>query len=161
VEWLSYTTERFRGTLFGEVRNAMPYTLGEAARATGRSKSSILRAIDAGKISATRDAASGAWVIEPVELHRVYPPVPAEQSVTRDGTGSDTAFLRTQLDELRNERERERRQLEQMIDDLRGRLSAAEEERRTTLRQLTTLLTDQRKPALKRWRWWPFGGRGR
>jgi len=33
----------------------MPYTLSQAAEAVGMNRSSILRAIKAGKISATRD----------------------------------------------------------------------------------------------------------
>lgn len=51
----------------------MAYTLGEAARATGISKTSLRRALDAGRISGTRDEL-GRWQIEPAELHRVYPP---------------------------------------------------------------------------------------
>src|SRR3954453_7268738 len=42
----------------------MSYTLGEAAKATGRNKSTILRAIKAGVLSATREAllhGSGRW----------------------------------------------------------------------------------------------------
>jgi excisionase family DNA binding protein len=146
----------------------MSYTLGEAAKATGRSKSTILRAIAAGKISATKDVASGSWTIEPAELHRVYPAgVAKEQPVTIHATEDDVAALRTLLDELRQERERERRQLEGVIDDLRNRLDSVDEERRTTLRQLTALLTDRRAtpaeaddappPAKRRWRLW---GRG-
>ena len=50
----------------------MGYTLGDAARATGLNKSTILRAIRSGKVSGTKDA-HGQWCIEPCELHRVYP----------------------------------------------------------------------------------------
>src|SRR5690242_1394682 len=53
----------------------MAYTLTEAAKATGLNKTTVFRAIRAGKVSATRDATSGQWTIEPAELHRVYPPV--------------------------------------------------------------------------------------
>ena len=52
----------------------MGYTLGQAARAVGMSKTSILRSIKAGRISGTKDE-FGQWCIEPCELHRVYPPV--------------------------------------------------------------------------------------
>jgi hypothetical protein len=48
------------------------YTLGDAARATGLSKSAILKALRSGKVSGTKDA-HGQWCIEPCELHRVYP----------------------------------------------------------------------------------------
>jgi hypothetical protein len=50
--------------------------------------------------------------------------------------GAGTALM---VDELRRGWERERVLLEGVIDDLRNRLNAAEEERRTTLRQLTAL----------------------
>jgi hypothetical protein len=50
----------------------MPYSLQSAATACGVNRSTILRAIKSGKISASKDDA-GAWVLEPVEVHRVYP----------------------------------------------------------------------------------------
>ena len=49
----------------------MPYSLQSAATACGVNRSTILRAIKSGRISATKDEA-GAWVLEPVEVHRVY-----------------------------------------------------------------------------------------
>ena len=51
----------------------MTYSLQEAADAAGVNKSTILRAIQAGKVSATRNE-HDQWLIEPAELHRVYPP---------------------------------------------------------------------------------------
>src|SRR4051794_41959989 len=54
----------------------MAYTLRQAARASGKGKSTILRAIQTGKISAARDEATGGWAIDPSQLHRGYPPVP-------------------------------------------------------------------------------------
>ena len=51
----------------------MPYTLAEAAVACGLDKSTVRRAVRAGKISGTKDEA-GTWHVEPVELHRVFPP---------------------------------------------------------------------------------------
>jgi excisionase family DNA binding protein len=146
-------------TLYG---TPMSYTLGTAAKATGLSKSTILRAIKSSKISATKDEASGDWKIDPAELHRVYQPV-ADRVTARNG--SDTGL---RLEELRQGWDRERGLLEQTIDDLRNRLNAADEERRTTLRQLTALLADQRPAATSepapqqtpaRRSWWQFGKR--
>jgi hypothetical protein len=51
----------------------MPYTLAEAAAACGLDKSTVRRAVRAGKISGTKDEA-GTWHVEPVELHRVFAP---------------------------------------------------------------------------------------
>ena len=48
------------------------HSLQSAATACGVNRSTILRAIKSGRISATKDEL-GAWVLEPVEVHRVYP----------------------------------------------------------------------------------------
>lgn len=117
----------------------MSYSLGAAAKTTGMSKSTILRAIKSGKISATKDESAGEWQIEPAELHRVYPTVAAKGAARN--TGEPPIIT---LDELREGWSRERAQLERVIDELRNRLESADEERRTTLRQLTALLTDKR-----------------
>jgi hypothetical protein len=96
----------------------MHHTLGTAAAATGLNKSTILRAIKAGKISAARNE-HGEWQIDPAELHRVYPPVaatdaeqPGEQryapAAQRDRTDELVAELRARLDDMRNERDRAR-----------------------------------------------------
>jgi hypothetical protein len=121
----------------------MSYTLGQAAKATGMSKSTILRAIKSSRISATKNEASGDWQIDPAELHRVYPSV-AEKGNAQNGGGTDGK----RFPELLQGWERERVLLERTIDDLRNRLDASEEERRTTLRQLTAILTDQRAQAM-------------
>src|SRR5580692_6415133 len=63
----------------------MSYTLGQAAKAVGMSKTSILRSIKAGRISAGRNE-FGQWAIEPCELHRVYPAL-TDESGTENGTG--------------------------------------------------------------------------
>ena len=51
----------------------MRYTLAEAAEATGSTKSSILRAIETGRITATKDL-FGEWQIERSELQRLDAP---------------------------------------------------------------------------------------
>lgn len=50
----------------------MALTLKQAADETGLSKPAILKAIQKGKISANKDH-NGHWLIEPVELFRIYP----------------------------------------------------------------------------------------
>jgi hypothetical protein len=59
-------------------RHELYPTLAAAAAACGVNKSTILRAINSGKVSAAKDE-HGEWQVEPAELHRVYPPV-AERS---------------------------------------------------------------------------------
>ena len=50
----------------------MSYTITQAAKAVQKDKTTLLRAIRAGKVSAVRDAVTGNWLIEPAALHRVY-----------------------------------------------------------------------------------------
>ena len=66
-------------------------SLREAAQQAGTSKSTILRAIQSGRLSATRTD-DGGYSIDPSELCRVYPPRPetdhsADQSVGQGATG--------------------------------------------------------------------------
>lgn len=119
----------------------MAYSLAQAAAAVGRSRSTVLRAIQTGRVSAVRDDASGTWLIEPVELHRAYPVAPAPAD--RHGERTDLIAAKDALiSEQRG-----------MIDDLRRRLDRAEEERQ----RLTLLLEDHRRTdSPPRRRWWPW-----
>jgi hypothetical protein len=86
-------------------RIAMPYSLAEAAHATGLNRSTILRAIKNGRISGQRDA-SGAWSVEPVELHRTFPPKATPEAVPQDAQADAlVAELRAQLAEMRQQRD--------------------------------------------------------
>jgi hypothetical protein len=106
----------------------MSYSLKQAAKATGKTRPTILRAIQANKISAKKDE-QGAWQIEPAELHRVYPPVqehePAQER--RNDTYNEAyeveirllreriADKETVIDDLREDRDRWRTQAEKML----------------------------------------------
>lgn len=133
----------------------MRYTLGQAAQATGKSKMTIQRVIKKGVISANKTE-SGEWEIDPAELHRVFPIVTesdgSDRIMLRDDTPRDTSVLQREIEvqdekiqQIEQQSERERRQLQDTIDDLRRRLDQSEEERRRTQTQLTALLTDQRQ----------------
>jgi excisionase family DNA binding protein len=118
----------------------MYYSIKQAAETTGKTKPTILRAIQKGKISAKKDE-HGEWEIDPAELHRVYKPVPAETNTHTDANGTADSREIELLREMLADKDRQ-------IDGLNRRLEAVDEERRTTLRQLTALLVDQRaKPA--------------
>lgn len=85
------------------------YNLATAAAAAGINKSTVLRHIKAGKISATRDDAGG-WQIDPAEFHRTFPPLkiatadPA--SSQRDATTDQlVAELRAVIADLRQDRD--------------------------------------------------------
>src|SRR3954467_14986585 len=77
----------------------MPYNLVEAGKAIGMGKSSVLRAIRKGVISASRDPTTGGWAIEPAELHRAFLAVANGTADNRDGTAETDAMreLRARL----------------------------------------------------------------
>ena len=91
------------------VFEAMMYTVKQAAEVVGKTKPTILRAIQHGRISARRDG-QGRWWIEPAELRRAYQPT-IRRSDTRIDASADTStttdtstaieLLRDILDELR------------------------------------------------------------
>lgn len=140
----------------------MILTLRQAAELTGKSKSTLTRAIKSGRLSASRDA-EGMYAINPAELARVYPlvetpdaPHEARHGASRNSeTGpDDAAILRLKLSLLVDERdrertaaEREREQLAATVADLRMRLDRAE--------QRITVLIGSQEPKEKRswWRW--------
>ena len=131
----------------------MAYTLGQAAKATGKSKTTISRAIQAGKISAEKDA-HGAYRITADELHRLYPMVsrndaaqPPNVTTHDPALHSENRVLQVELDAAR----KEATVLGEQVVDLRGRLDASDAERRQTQAQLTKLLTDDR-PGSPWWR---------
>ena len=105
----------------------MGYTLGEAAKATGKAKTTIQRAVKSGRISASRSD-RGAYDIDPSELHRVFPVTVAQPDVRNApqqlDTPSDTVteVLRMQVEMLEQQLRRE----EDTTEDLRRRLDRAE-----------------------------------
>jgi len=137
----------------------LPYSLTEAALATGHNRSAIWKAIKRGALSANRDEATGHWQIEAAELHRLFPPAMPHVSEGTTGNGketTETAVLRAQL-----EAERARAAvLEGVVDDLRHRLDQREADHRMALDRLAAaqeriaaLLTDQRPARRSWWRW--------
>ncbi len=129
----------------------MPLSLREAAQQADVSKSTVLRAIQSGRMSATRTN-DGGWSIDPAELFRVYPPRNASQ---RSGNGAmgqdaplretaasdDATALRTQVELLREMLARADRQ----ADDLRAERDRWQEQAATAMR----LIPDQRPRS-----WW-------
>jgi excisionase family DNA binding protein len=139
----------------------MAYTLKQAAAAIGKSKPTVLRAIQAGKISAVRDETTGGWLIDPAELHRLYQPIAAatvhDSGATHGLIHNETALLRREIEILREEREHERQEAQTTVTDLRTRLDTATSQLGEALQQVR-LLTDQRvapaAPARRSWLSW-------
>jgi hypothetical protein len=122
----------------------MSYTLGQAAKAVGMSKTSILRSIKAGRISAGRDE-FGQWAIEPCELHRVYPPL-TDDTGTGNGTeergvtGGETAL--TQANTRATLAEARLSDVKSMLDDIREQRDRWQQQAE---RLAALAVTDQRK----------------
>jgi hypothetical protein len=152
----------------------MTYTLRQAAAATGKHRSSLLRCIQSGTLSATRDPVSGSWLIEVSELHRVFAPIisTGDSAEHRSVLDHEHSTTHSAVQTARNTAEHkgvrgaaalaEIRELRARLDDkdaqladLKYRLDRCDEERRQVQAQLTALLTDQRAaPPRRWWRWW-------
>ena len=123
----------------------MSYTLGMAAKATGKSKTTIQRAIAKGSISAHKEK-NGRYSIDPSELYRVFPMV-----------STDTASQPSQVDTSRLLDETPLQvkvdALEAMLEREREALTEMRSERDAWKQQATALLA---APEKKRRRWWPW-----
>jgi hypothetical protein len=108
----------------------MKHTLGTAAKAVGMSKATISKAIKSGKISAVR-LPNGSFEIEPVELHKVYPPTSETVSDERSETPEETTrnsnnslLLQAKLEmamariaDLENDRDQWRQTANRLLDN--------------------------------------------
>ena len=107
----------------------MKHTAGTAAKAVGKTKSTITKAIASGKLSAIKND-NGAWEIDASELYRVYPPTPLEtvkieQNDTlkeTDGNSKEIEALERllkaaeeQMDDLKADRDEWRKQANQLL----------------------------------------------
>lgn len=120
----------------------MKYTIGQAAKATGRSKSLISKAIKDGKITAKRvgTTLTSPMEIDASELFRVYPmllrqenKVVQRQETPKEQQNHDAIALATALEIVKVERKYQ----DEKIEDLKGQLREAKdvaEEYRQSLR---------------------------
>lgn len=120
-------------------------SLSQAAKLSGKSKSTINRAIKTGKISATRHN-DGSYSIDPAELSRAFSVEPLEGSKRSASEPVETRLLeRVEALEAMLSRERE------ISADLK-------EDRDRWRQQATALLTDQRSPTTTS-KWWLWRSR--
>lgn len=116
------------------------YTLGTAAKATGKSKATISKALKSGRISGYKGD-DGVFHIDPSELHRVYPPTsPSEHKETPDSESENISTAQMLVRELETRLEAAQQRLNDkdgVIDDLR-------EDRDRWRQQATSLLEDKR-----------------
>lgn len=117
----------------------MFYTLGQAAKATGKSKATISKAIKSGRISAKKGD-TGVFSIDPSELHRVYPStvevLKDETPKIQQANSKDDGLIRELQTRLEATQER-LSDKETVIADLR-------EDRDKWRQQATSLLEDKR-----------------
>lgn len=134
-------------------------TLSQAAKALGKSKSTLNRAIKTGRLTATRNE-DGTFSIDPSELYRAFPeppqnahhapPLERPRTPVPDEFHSRISLLEQLLEKERDTVARER----EIAADLK-------EDRDKWRQQATSLLADQRlEPApaslAKRRSWWPW-----
>lgn len=113
----------------------MELSLIRAAELSGKSKSTIHRAIKTGKLSAKRND-DGSWSIDPSELSRVFPEhVPEPPNDTgRNPKRNAVELLEMRVESLEAELRREKEiaddrlsREQETVDDLRKRLDRAED----------------------------------
>ena len=125
----------------------MHYSLGQAAKAAGVSKSTISKALSTGRLSYVERDSAG-YRIDPAELHRVFPPKPMETDVNRatvndhephanaSRTGEETRLLERELEGVRA-----------LLDEKDRRISDLEADRNEWRKQAQVLaITDQSTP---------------
>lgn len=128
------------------MRDPVRYTLGTAAKATGKSKTTIQRAISNGRISAQRQD-GGTYSIDPSELHRVFPhleddTVPRDTEMDIPRPHDETPELRARIESLEAMLSRER----EALDEIRADRDAWRQQARALLAA----------PLPKPRKWWPW-----
>lgn len=133
-------------------------SLREAAREAGVSKSTILRAIQRGRLSAARTDDGGYDIIQPAELFRIYEPRTSADRTGNDAAGQDapasvqeaTAVLQAENEGLRNQVAT----LRELADEMKAQRDSWQRQTEAAQLQATTaqqLLADLRPAAKKRW----------
>jgi hypothetical protein len=110
----------------------MKFTISTASAATGKGKSTIHRAIQSGKLSATR-LDDGSFEIDASELFRVFNPIPVGHPESIPVGRGGTEVLQAENEFLKRQLERER----EFVRSLEGLLAEANTERRELLQLLT------------------------
>lgn len=129
----------------------MYVTLGEAAKLTGKSKTSILRAIKDGRLSYA-EKNEHSYKIDPAELFRVYPAVadsnPPKSNGTNQQIGTESnAVTLTEVTALRERLQavtEQLRQSKEYYEDLKHERDRWQQQADYWRQQATGLLEDKR-----------------
>ncbi len=126
----------------------MQVGLSEAAKLTGKDPSTITRAVNNGKLSASQDA-DGKRVFDIAELERAFGPLEVNGEAAHGAAalpGTDTHRLELEAAQGREQLLKEHiRLLEAQIDDLKADRARWQEQ----AGQITRLLTDERSATEK------------
>lgn len=169
LNWLKPVMRTEVDPLRKQRRTMEKLSLNKAAKEASVAKSTLLEALNSGRMSAGRND-KGHWQIDPSELFRVFPrtgpaehvepkPTPSEslQKTAENGALEvEVKMLREQIERMDVERERERSQLTEQIEALREQF----ERQSVDHRQALAILTDHRQKAGDRVRpgfWARFG----
>ena len=131
----------------------MSYTIGQAAKATGKHKTTISKAIKKGIISATIKE-DGSYNIDPAELHRVYPPLPSKKESQQSNglQGSTENLLKiNQLEAKLEAADQEKKLLYEQIKDLRADKEFLQGELKKSTLLLTTAKEEEQKQRAGFW----------
>lgn len=134
----------------------MKLSLNKAAKEAGIAKSTLLDALNNGRMSAEKNE-KGHWEIDPSELFRVFTKTSSENSekpiltpsenhqktIQNSALEIEVKMLREQIARMDVERERERSQLTDQIESLKEQA----ERQSADHRQALAVLTDQREKA--------------
>ena len=128
-------------------------SLNKAAKEASIAKSTLLQALNSNRMSASKNE-KGHWEIEASELFRVFPrsgftehteprPTPAEEpmkTMPNSALEVEVKMLREKIEDASLEREREREQAKEQIQNLREHI----ERQSADHRQALAAITDQR-----------------
>lgn len=133
-------------------------SLNKAAKEAGVAKSTLLDALNNGRMSAEKSE-KGHWEIDPSELFRVFPktssynpekpihtPLESHQKTNQNSALEiEVKMLREQIERVDAERERERSQLTDQIEALKEQAQRQSADHRQAL----AVLTDQREKSVE------------
>lgn len=139
-----------------------PYiSLNDAAKLTGRAKSTISKALKSGKMSyVSRDDETGTYEIDPAEALRVFPKKQETSQSDRKETplktpenstlAMEVKMLREQIEQMETMHDRERQGFADRIEDMKLEAERRNSEHMAAL----AALTDQRPQEKERKSFW-------
>ena len=128
------------------------FTLGEAAKEVGKSKTTLTRAISAGRMSGKR-LEDGSYEIDPAELFRVFDRVETPETVAEVSNATQRDPIETRLQQSQDKTvtrlQSEIRELKERVEVAEDDRRQAEDDRRNEIKRVTALLTHEQETGSK------------